>query len=451
MTTKAPLFVASLVLSTWVGGAAAQSQGDQFSGIKQQLTAEKKALESEELKKLIAIERQKLMQQLQALEALEARVKQLEGDQPAPATQPKPKAAPAAAVAAKTPSQPSAASTGTVGEDQKEQAEKDRVSEARKVAAVSDDVRGILTPRNTLTIEPSLKYTQTSTDRVFLEGFGPLVLPSFFLGVIDIRETDRKTWIAALTARYGITNRLQVEAKVPYVWRDDETRSRPISQSLFSDDVFDADGDDIGDIEFAIDYQLNDGLGGWPFFTTSLRVKTDTGTDPYSVETFDVVPTDENGDCFTNDDGECLIQQFPKELATGTGTWSIQPSLTFLYPTDPAVFYGTVDYSFNLKNDFGGDIGEIDPGDAIGLSGGMGFGINDRSSFSIGFSYKHGFETKQEGNKLNGTEYDIGQVLFGYSFRITQDTNVNLSVGVGTTDDAQDFELNLRVPTNFAL
>ncbi|MGB5743498.1 MAG: transporter, partial [Sedimenticolaceae bacterium] len=173
--------------------------------------------------------------------------------------------------------------------------------------------------------------------------------------------------------------------------------------------------------------------------------------DPYSVETFDVVPTDENGDCFTNDDGECLIQSFPKELATGTGTWSVQPSLTFLYPTDPAVFYGTVDYSFNLKNDFGGDIGEIDPGDAVGLSGGMGFGINDRSSFSMGFSYKHGFETKQEGRKLEGSDYDIGQMLFGYSFRMTQDTNVNLSVGVGVTDDAQDFELNLRVPTNFAL
>ncbi len=459
MPNKPVLFVVSLVLSTLVVGAAAQSQGDQFSGIKQQLTAEKEALESEELKKLIAIERQKLMQQLQALEALEARVQQLEGDKPAAAPagqpqQPKPKAAPAAAVAAKTPSEPGAASTGSVGEAQKEEAEKERVSDARKVAALSDDVRGILTPRGTLTLEPSLKYTQTSTDRVFLEGFGPLVLPSFFLGVIDIRETDRKTWIAALTARYGVTNRLQVEVKVPYVWRDDSTRSRPISQSLFSDDVFDADGNDIGDVEFAVDYQINDGLGGWPFFTGSLRVKTDTGTDPYSVETFDVLvqdPDDPNGGCLENDDGECLIQRFPKELATGTGTWSVQPSLTFLYPTDPAVFYGTVDYSFNLEHDFGGDIGKIDPGDALGLSGGMGFGINDRSSFSIGFSYKHGFDTKQGGTKLKGSDYDIGQMLFGYSFRMTQDTNVNLSVGVGVTDDAQDFELNLRVPTNFAL
>ena len=53
--------------------------------------------------------------------------------------------------------------------------------------------------------------------------------------------------------------------------------------------------------------------------------------------------------------------------------------------------------------------------------------------------------------ELNGTDYDIGQVLFGYSFRWSNDTNVNLSVGIGATDDAQDFELTLRVPTNFAL
>jgi hypothetical protein len=257
-----------------------------------------------------------------------------------------------------------------------------------------------------------------------------------------------------MTGRYGITNRLQVEAKVPYVWRDDSTRSRPITQTLFGDEVFEASGDGLGDVELAVDYQFNDGTGGWPFFTGSPRVKTPTGTDPYEVETFDVVitdPEDPTGDCVRGEDGECLVQRFPKELATGTGTWSIQPNQTFLYPTDPAVFFGTIDYSFNLKEDFGGDIGDVDPGDAIGISGGMGFGINDRSSFSVGFSYKHGFKTENRGAKLNGSDYDIGTVSFGYSYRWSRNTNVNLSVAVGATDDAQGFELNLRVPVNYNL
>ncbi len=452
MSNTVFLRVASFLLSVSVASAAAQSTGDDFSGIKRQLASEKKAIESEELKKLIAIEREKLAAHLKRLESLEARIQQLEGSEPASAKKPKPAAKKPAAVAQRA-SQTETKAPGAVGEEQKEQASSDKASEARKVASITDDVRGILTPRGTLVLEPSLKYTQTSTDRVFLEGFGPLVLPSFFLGIIDIRETDRKTAIASMTARYGVTNRLQVEAKVPYVWRDDSTRSRPITQSLFSDDVFEADGSDIGDIEFAVDYQFNDGAGGWPFVTGSLRVKTPTGTNPYEVETFDVIvqdPDDPGGGCLTDDEGQCIIQRFPKELATGTGTWSVQPSVTFLYPTDPAVFYGTLDYSFNLARDFD-EVGEVDPGDAFGISGGMGFGINDRSSFSVGFSYKHGFKTENEGFSLTGSDYDIGQILFGYAFRLSKDTNVNLSVGIGATDDAQDFELNLRVPTSFAL
>lgn len=438
-------------LASFVATAGAASSGDQFSGIKQQLADEQRALKSEELRKLIAIERQKLTEGLKRLEALEARVQQMDGGKPAPKQAAKPKAKPKVAASKPAPKKEEG-KTRPVGEQQKAMARKETAQEAQKVAALSDDVAGILTPRGTLTIEPSLKYATTSTDRVFLEGFGPLVLPSFFLGVIDIRETDRKTAVAAVTARYGINNRLQVAAKIPYVFRDDKTRSRPISQALFNDDVFDADGHGIGDVEVAVDYQFNDGTGGWPFMTGSLRVKTPTGTNPYDVETFDVVPTDENGDCFRADPADqCLIQKFPKELATGTGTWSIQPSVTFLYPTDPAVFFGTLDYSFNLENDFGKDIGKVNPGNAFGLSGGMGFGINDRSSFSLGFSYKHGFETEQNGIEINGSDYDIGQILIGYSFRWSKDTNVNLSVGVGATDDAQDFELTLRVPTNFAL
>ena len=63
----------------------------------------------------------------------------------------------------------------------------------------------------------------------------------------------------------------------------------------------------------------------------------------------------------------------------------------------------------------------------------------------------HGFETKNNGTSLNGSSYDIAQILAGYSFRWSEDTTVNLTVGIGATDDAQDFEMTLRVPTNFVL
>jgi len=460
MPCKALPTLVATTLAAAIGTAGAETS-DQFSGIKRQLAAEQQAIQSAELKQLIEIERRKLTEGLKRLEELEARVAELDGGKPQArqAAQRQPQAAPAQAQ--QRPQQTAQAQQQTrqaqqqaqsVGQ-QRQAAAKDRKERsAQAVQATSKEVAGILTPKGTLTLEPSLKYVQSSTNRVYLEGFGPLILPAFFLGIIDIREVDRKTAVASLSARYGINNRLQISGRVPFVWRDDSTRSQPISVDLIDDGIFSASGADIGDIEAAIDYQFNDGDDGWPFITGSLRVKAPTGTNPYEVETTERSLIDpDTGLCSIPDVpvGEC-IQQFPKELPTGTGTWSIQPSVTFLYPTDPAVFYGTLDYSFNLEEDFR-DVGAIDPGDAIGISGGMGFGINDRSSFSVGFSYTHGFETRQAGSKINGTDYDIGRMLFGYSFRWSEDTTVNLTVGIGATEDAQDFEMNLSIPTNFAL
>jgi hypothetical protein len=448
MITKPLRFMISTALAAAVGGASAETP-NQFTDIKRQLAAEQKEIQSAELLKLIEAERRKLTDSLKRLEELEARITALGGSAAPPRQAQRAPTNKAASqpqqVAQKDNPQPR-------GEKPRMRTREDNVRDAEKVAAISREVAGVLTPRGNLTIEPSIKYATTSSDRVFLEGFGPLILPAFYLGIIDIRETDRKTAVASLSARYGISNRLQVSARVPYVWRDDSTRSRPITQSLFGDEVFQADGMGIGDVEFAVDYQFNEGVNNWPFITGSLRVKAPTGTNPYEVDTYNVTIDDPNdtGDCLRGDDGQCLIQKFPKELATGTGTWSLQPSVTFLYPTDPAVFYGTLDYSFNLEEDFQ-DVGSIDPGDAFGISGGMGFGLNDRASFSLGFSYTHGFETKNNGTSLNGSSYDIAQILAGYSFRWSEDTTVNLTVGIGATDDAQDFEMTLRVPTNFVL
>jgi len=54
--------------------------------------------------------------------------------------------------------------------------------EIASISSISQDAQGILTPKGSLIIEPSFKYSHTSSNRVFLEGFGPLVLPSFFSG-----------------------------------------------------------------------------------------------------------------------------------------------------------------------------------------------------------------------------------------------------------------------------
>jgi hypothetical protein len=83
------------------------------------------------------------------------------------------------------------------------------------------------------------------------------------------------------------------------------------------------------------------------------------------------------------------------------------------------------------------------------LSFGMGFGLNERSSFSLGYSHKHVFKSELDGFEMDDSELDIGQLLVGYSFKYSPKTTLNLSLGIGTTDDAQDVKLNVRVPMTF--
>ncbi|SIS68991.1 transporter [Neptunomonas antarctica] len=294
---------------------------------------------------------------------------------------------------------------------------------------LSDTVGGVLTKKGKVILEPSIEYSYNGNNRVFLDAF--TFLPALAVGLIDLREIKRHSTIVSLAARYGATERLELEFRVPYVYRSDSQRSRPISIGVGEDEIFNASGSDIGDLEFAARYQLNNGSGGWPIFVGNIVATIPTGSSPFDVEYVQSTPGAE----------------FPTELPTGAGYFSIQPSITALYPTDPGVFFGNISYSYNAETDE--RVGKVNPGDTIGVSFGLGFALNERSSFNVGYSHKHVFESKIEDMNVNGSVLDIGQLSIGYSFRLSAKTNINLSLGIGTTDDAQDVRLNLRVPMAF--
>lgn len=300
-----------------------------------------------------------------------------------------------------------------------------------EIPRLSDTVGGVLTRKGKIVVEPSMQYAYTSNNRVFLDAF--TFLPAVAIGLIDIRDIKRHSFIGTLGARYGVTDRLEVEFRVPYVYRSDSQRSRPVGIGAGIDETFNATGNDIGDLEFASRYQLNSGSGGWPILVGNIVATAPTGKSPFDVRQVQVqgVPG----------------ATFPTELPTGAGYYSVQPSITALYPTDPAVFFGNLSYSYNAETNT--SVGKINPGDTLGLSFGMGFGINERSSYSLGYSHKHVFESEVRGAAIKGSALDIGQLLVGYSFKYSPKTTFNLSLGIGTTTDAQDATLNFRMPMTF--
>jgi hypothetical protein len=306
--------------------------------------------------------------------------------------------------------------------------------------------RGVLTPRGQVVFEPSIQYGYSSSNRAALVGY--TVIPAILIGLVDVREVKRNSLTAAVAFRYGLTDRFEVEARLPYVYRSDSTVSREIFTGSATDAAFTTSGRGIGDFEVTARYQLNSGGTNMPYLIGSLRFKSRTGTDPFEVIT----------DCVTRCVSNTTGTGQPLDLPTGSGFYTLQPGLTWLYPSDPAVFFGSFTYGHNFKRDnvsrrvLGGEtefIGEVEPGHVIGMNVGMGLALNDRSSFSIGFDLSSIGRTKQNGATVPGSvRTQLATLVLGYSHRWDEKRTLNMSVGAGLTRDTPDLTLTLRMPFN---
>lgn len=306
---------------------------------------------------------------------------------------------------------------------------------------------GILTQPGHYVLEPSMQYGYSSSNRVALVGY--TVIPALLIGLVDVREVKRNTLTMALTGRFGLTKRLEGEVRIPYVARRDDAISREIFTGSASERAFSNRGNAIGDVELALRYQLNEPQANKPYLIGGLRFKTRTGKDPFEVVT----------DCVTRCIGNTTGTGLPLDLPTGSGFNSLQTSLTWLLPSDPAVFFGSISYTHNFgrsgvsRTVLNGEkeyIGSVKPGNVIGMNFGMGLALNDRSSFSLGVDLNTVGRTKQNGSAVaNAVRIQLASLLLGYSYRYSPRTTINVSVGAGLTRDTPDLSLSVRVPMSF--
>ena len=309
------------------------------------------------------------------------------------------------------------------------------------------DQPGVLTPRNKFVLEPSFQFGYSSSDRVALVGY--TIIPALLIGLIDVREIKSNVLTGGLAARYGITNRMEFEVRVPYVYSTNDTVSREIFTGSAQDNVFNSSGHGIGDVEMTLRYQLNEGGPDKFYYIGWLRFKTATGKSPFDVVT----------DCVTRCIGNTTGTGLPLEQPTGTGFYAIQPGLTWLFPSDPVVFFGNFSYlhsfgrsdlSLHILNGETDPVGHIQPGDIYGFNIGMGLALNEKASFSIGYDQSIVLPTKQNGQSVPGSvRVILGTLLVGYSYRITPKTTLNFSLGAGLTRDTPDLTLTFRMPIQF--
>jgi LysM repeat protein len=303
------------------------------------------------------------------------------------------------------------------------------------LAALSD-VGGILTPKGVFYVEPEIDYTTSADNRFFFQGTE--IFDAILIGVIEATDTSRLALTERVGVRYGLTDRLEIDGKASFVHRDDRVTGVAVDDSTAR--IRNLNGSGFGDLEAGVHYQLNNGVK-FPFAIANLRAKAPTGKGPFDV---DRTP-----------------QGIETELASGSGFWTVEPSVTFILPTDPAVLFANIGYQVNLPTTPDAPIGsaivrEFDPGDAIRSSIGVGLSLNERLSLNFGYDQSYFFQTKsiiETADTANGgviltdarqPTVTIGSLGIGGSYLVNDRLRLNLNTAFGATDAAPDMRISLR-------
>lgn len=343
---------------------------------------------------------------------------------------------------------PEQAPTQTVGAEQ-QQAQQENQDQQTKIilqsSTVLSNTGGVLTPKGQLLIDPSIEYDYWTQNQLNLNGF--TIVPGITFGNIYISHVDQRFLTGAITARYGITDRLEVNLKIPVVGSFGAMTAQQAGQNAMPIHASQSNGN-IGDIQFGASYQFNSGNNGWPVFVGNLLLKTATGQSPYDVP---IYTSDNTSNQF--------LWGVPKKLPTGTGFYSLQPSLTVFYATAPGVLFGNLQFiqnfssTFNIPNSGGGPATResLQPGQAVAGTFGLGFALNDKASMTFSYQEEHVFASSVGGQEIPGSSYDFGTFNFGMGYAITPQTNLNIGVGIGVGPYAPAAKILIEIPTRFNL
>jgi hypothetical protein len=287
-------------------------------------------------------------------------------------------------------------------------------------------------------IEPEFRYSYTGTNRVAISGY--TILPALTLGLIDVTTHNKTSLLGTMTFRYGFNHRIELDAAATFVssWSSFALSAKNTVEDRSS--TLSAAGYGIGDLRFGIRTQINQGTKSLATFVAGIGVRIPTGTSPYEVSRHDAT--------------ENYIET---EVPTGSGFFSLSPTLSFVYPTEPGVIFGSLHYSWNIPRTVhtlqpGTDqaYGEIDPGDVIGASFGMGLSLNPKLSMSLSYDHSIIFKSKQNGQSAaDAVALQIGTLGIGVTSRRNSSLSYNFLVAIGVTDDAPDVGVTLRVPMNW--
>lgn len=268
---------------------------------------------------------------------------------------------------------------------------------------------GMLLPQNQLIYELGFSYAHSSYDKIVVDGF--TVYPVLIIGDIVDEKVRRDIVTNTHSFRLGLGGNMQLDLMVPigyekeHAFRDDGTHETKQANGY-------------GDISLGLSRQLIKTHARWPDTVLGLNWKTASGGDPYS-----------------------------KDLALGTGFYTLGLSITSMTSADPMVLFGGLSTSYTpsrTKN-----IGDVKPGNTYGLSLGMALALNFDTSLSFNYQLQFTEKTILEGREISGSDTTTSTFAIGFSRARGQSFAFDIDLGIGLTRDSPDFQLSISFPFEY--
>lgn len=300
-----------------------------------------------------------------------------------------------------------------------------------------------------LTLEAGITYSHSDRKQLILNGF--LALDAIFLGNIALEGVESDIFRYDLSARYGLTNRLNLNLNIPFIHRITNYQkggaggtSAIVGETTVTRDPA------LGDASLGMSYQLIKEGSDIPDIVWNLSLTGPSGEHPYGVTTVEHPTSDPS-----------VVLEVPKELPTGSGVWTATTGFSFVRTLDPAIIFANIAYSYTRPESFD-DIqvveeeqpGEIDLGDTWQYGVGIAFAFNDRLSMNISYSQALTSisKTRNEGEDwvaIPGSRSNSATLGVGATYAMTKHLAMVTSVGSGLTADAPDLTFSIKFPYMF--
>jgi hypothetical protein len=255
--------------------------------------------------------------------------------------------------------------------------------------------------------EPSLLYVRRDQEGPLLVSAGGTVVTTTRLRANELE--------AAIDVRIGLPWDSQLELGVPYRYEQRSTVAQTAAASGLSgisEDSIDDTG--FGDLRVGLAKTLLREGGWWPDLVARVEWDTDSGQERGGIP-------------------------------LGSGFNEVTASLIALKRQDPLAFVVGVAYRTAFED------GRVEPGDEIFVSLGARLAASPDTSLSASLDQTFAKEVKLDGRAIPGTDRVSTVLTFGASSILGRGVLLSLSGGVGLTDDAPDYFVNLSLPVRFDL